>query len=146
MMVLLIGTLMIAGTVAIHAIGSARWLGMVGRRHAEGEPRGRTALLFVSILSTAMVLLTLHFIEALLWALLYRALPSQVGLSSLKEAVYFSLVSFTTLGYGDVTLNPQWELLGPMEAMAGIAVMGLTTAILFAVIQRSWKISHGKTS
>ena len=145
-MVVLIGTLMIAGTVAIHAIGSARWLGMVGRRHAGREPRGRTAHLFVSILSTAMVLLILHFIEALLWALLYRALPTEAGLSSLKEAVYFSLVSFTTLGYGDVTLSPQWELLGPMESMAGITVIGLTTAILFAVIQRSWKMSHGKKS
>lgn len=60
--------------------------------------------------------------------------------------MYFSLVSFTTLGYGDVTLNPQWELLGPMEAMAGITVIGLSTAILFAVIQRSCKISQRKAS
>jgi len=73
-------------------------------------------------------------------------LPSQVGLSSCKEALYFSLVSFTTLGYGDVTLGPRWELLGPMEAMAGITVIGLTTALLFAVIQRSWQIGHGTKS
>jgi len=144
MRVMLIGTLMIAVTLAIHASGSAHWLGFVGKRHAHRKSSEQTLHLTVDILSTGMVLLTLHFFEAWLWALLYTVLPSQAGLSSSGEAAYFSLVSFTTLGYGDVMLSPQWELLGPMEAMAGITVIGLTTALLFAVIQRSWKIGHAK--
>ncbi|MGB5296852.1 MAG: potassium channel family protein [Thermoanaerobaculia bacterium] len=137
---------MIAVTLAIHATGSAYWLGFVGKWRASRKSSERTLHLTVDILSTGMMLLLLHFFEALLWAILYRVLPSQVGLTSFREALYFSLVSFTTLGYGDVTLSPQRELLGPMEAMAGITVIGLTTALLFAVIQRSWKIGHGKKS
>ncbi len=146
MRVILIGTLMIAVTLAVHAIGSAHWLGFVGKWHASRKSSARTLHLTIDILSTGMVLLTLHFFEAWLWALLYRVLPSQAGLSSPGDAVYFSLVSFTTLGYGDVTLSPEWQLLGPMEGMAGITVIGLTTALLFAVIQRGWKIGHGKNS
>ena len=81
-----------------------------------------------------------------LWSILFWSLPSHAGLSSIAEAVYLSLVTFTTLGYGDITLAPDWQLLGPLEAMAGGAVIGLTTALLFAVIQRSWQVSHERAS
>jgi len=143
---ILIGISMIALTVAIHAIGSSRWLGVVGRWHSHRRSAQGTAHLTLTILSTGMVLLTLHIVEAMLWALLYWRLPSHSGLSSIGDSVYLSLVTFTTLGYGDVTLGPKWELLGPMEALAGITVIGLTTALLFAVIQQSWKIGHAKKS
>jgi hypothetical protein len=99
---------------------------------------------FRAILSTAIVLLMLHALEAFLWALLYLVLPAQAGLKNLHEAFYFSLVTFTTLGYGDITLNSRWQLLAGIEGMVGIVVFGLSTAILFAVIQRYWKINHPK--
>lgn len=143
---ILIGFSMIVLTVAIHAIGCARWLSFVGKQHAVRQPRHQTIHLFVDLLSTGMVLLLLHVFEASLWAGLYSALPSHAGLLSLREAAYFSLVSFTTLGYGDVVLAPQWQLLGPMEALAGVTVIGLTTALLFAVIQRGWQRIHGGAS
>ena len=88
----------------------------------------------------------LHALEAFLWALLYIALPAQAGLKSLHEAFYFSLVTFTTLGYGDLTLHSNWQLLAGIEGMVGILVFGLSTEILFSVIQRYWKITHPKTS
>lgn len=141
-----IGLSMIALTVAIHAIGCARWLGFVGRQHAAREPHRQVTHLFFDLLNTGMVLLLLHVFEATLWAGLYTALPSSVGLSSFGEAVYFSLVSFTTLGYGDVVLASEWRILGPMEAMAGVTVIGLTTALLFAVVQRGWQAIHGGRS
>jgi len=50
-------------------------------------------------------------------------------------AIGIFMITFTTLGYGDVTLNSDWDFLSGMEAMVGITVFGLTTAILFAVIQ-----------
>ena len=52
------------------------------------------------------------------------------------------MVTFTTLGYGDITLAREWQLLTGVEGMVGITVFGLTTAMLFAVIQKSWKVSH----
>lgn len=142
---ILIGLSMIALTVAIHAVGCAQWLGFVGRQHEKRQPRHPSTHLFFDLLSTGIVLLSLLIVEAILWALLFNSLPSRAGLSSLTEAVYFSMVTFTTLGYGDVVLAPEWRFLGPMEAMAGVTVIGLTTALLFAVVQRGWQVIHGGT-
>ena len=75
---IVIGTLMIASTVAIHAFASARWLGVVGRWHATCESSNHMEHLLWSMLSTGMVLIVLHIVEATLWALLYWKLPSSV--------------------------------------------------------------------
>jgi uncharacterized membrane protein len=56
------------------------------------------------------------------------------------------MVSFSGLGYGDVVLSPEWGIMGPIEAMTGITVFALTTAIVIAVIQKCWKHSHGVQS
>jgi len=49
------------------------------------------------------------------------------------------VVTFTTLGYGDITLPEQeWRMLSGIEALNGILLVGWTTAFLFAVVQRSW--------
>lgn len=143
---ILIGTLMMAATIAIHAVAAARWLDFVGRWHARKGPKGQDQHLFWSILWTAMVLLVLHIVEANLWAILYWNLPSHAGLSSFGQTVYFSMVSFSGLGYGDVVLSPEWGIMGPIEAMTGITVFALTTAIVIAVIQKCWKHSHGVQS
>lgn len=50
------------------------------------------------------------------------------------SAFYHSAVNFTTLGYGDVIMSPAWKLLGPLEAVAGLLMLGVSTAVLFAVI------------
>jgi hypothetical protein len=50
------------------------------------------------------------------------------------SAFYHSAVNFTTLGYGDVVMSPAWKLLGPLEAVAGMLMLGVSTAVLFAVI------------
>ena len=76
-------------------------------------------------------LLLLHLAEAIVWALflvLVGALPD------LETAAYFSLTSYTTVGYGDVTLPERWRLLGPIEAAVGILMLGWSTGILVAAI------------
>ena len=141
-LILLIGVMMMALTVAIHAIGSVRWLHFIKKWHDKWTNISDTRLLYGAVIWTAVVLLLLHFIEVVLWALFYFMLPDNAGLSNWPEAVYFSVVTFTTLGYGDITLNPEWRQLSGMQAMVGIVVFGLTTAILFTVIQRLWRASH----
>jgi voltage-gated potassium channel Kch len=142
MMILLIGSAMAALTVAIHALGAARWLTFVGNRIRRRQGVGAPNHLFSAVLSTATVLILLHSVEALFWALLYLALPDNAGLENLNQALYFSMITLTTLGYGDVTLSPEWALLAGMEAMVGITVFGLTTALLYAVVQQVWKVAH----
>ena len=92
---------------------------------------------------TAIVLIALHSVEVVVWALTYRWLPAATVLQTFEESVYFSLVTFTTLGYGDITLQPGPRLLSGIEAMNGILLFGWSTALFFAVFQRSWKTIRG---
>ena len=144
MILLLISIGMIILTVGIHTVGAAWWLSSLGKRIVKRHHLNQPTRLFRSILSTACVLILLHVLEAFLWALLFMVLPARGGLDSFREALYFSMVTFTTLGYGDITLNADWRLLAGVEGMVGIVVFGLTTALLFAVIQKSWHVSHPK--
>ena len=85
------------------------------------------------LVKTALVLIALHTVEVFLWAVLLRFLPDG-GLSSLEEAMYFSFATFTTLGYGDITLQEPWRLLTGVEALNGVLLIGWSTALSFAVI------------
>jgi voltage-gated potassium channel len=142
MWLLIISIGMIGLTIGIHTLGAAFWLKGLGERLEYHAGMNKGPHLFKGILSTAMVLITLHIFEAFLWAILYLQLPAQAGLKNFNDAFYFSMVTFTTLGYGDITLAQEWQLLTGVEGMVGIVVFGLTTALLFAVIQKSWKVSH----
>lgn len=55
--------------------------------------------------------------------------------STLEEAVYFALVAFTTLGFGDILLPQDWRLLGGMSAANGLLMFGLLTAILVEILR-----------
>ena len=51
-------------------------------------------------------------------------------------AYYHSAVNYTTLGYGDLLMTPHWRLLGALEAADGMLMFGVSTAIIFSLIQR----------
>jgi hypothetical protein len=53
-----------------------------------------------------------------------------------EEAFYHSAVNFTTLGYGDIVMSRRWRLLGPLEAVNGSLMLGLSAAMLFTVLGR----------
>lgn len=74
--------------------------------------------------------LFLHIAEALAWAVVYVELGE---FSDLSHALYFSIVTSTTLGYGDVVLSEQWQLLSTFEAIGGLILFGTTTAFLLGV-------------
>jgi len=62
-----------------------------------------------------------------------------------ESAFYFSTVTFTTLGYGDIVLTGQWRILSDFEAANGIIMFGWSTAVIFAAVQRIYfKRSPGK--
>lgn len=81
---------------------------------------------------TVLVLATTSILEALLWAITYMALGE---IKELEPAFYFSMVTFTTLGYGDIVLDERWRILASFQAATGIIMFGWTTAILIAVVQ-----------
>lgn len=71
--------------------------------------------------------------EVLIWSSVYLALGVVEGL---EKAIYFSAVTFTTLGYGDVVLDGSRRLLASFEAVNGIIMFGWSTAIVIASVQR----------
>ena len=53
----------------------------------------------------------------------------------LYEAIYHSAVNFTSLGYGDVVMGRERKLLGPLEALNGVLMLGMTAAALMVILQ-----------
>jgi hypothetical protein len=90
-------------------------------------------------------MLGLMLTAVVVWALAYLLVLPGDHLDAFEKAAYFSVVTFTTLGYGDITLvEHEWRLLSGVEALNGSLLVGWTTALLFLVVQRSWKtMGHG---
>lgn len=146
----LIGAALVVITVIMHAIGTTAWLRVLGGRYTDSGGMIRAGKTTHVLIGTVLVLLFLHTIEIIVWAYAYLALLPSGELASFEESVYFSFVTFTTLGYGDITLAENWRLLSGIEALNGIMLVGWSTAMLFAVVQRTWQgMAHriqGKTS
>src|SRR6185295_1387995 len=79
------------------------------------------------------LLLALHLAETAIWAAAFVILGV---LPDFETAFYFSLTSYTTVGYGDVLPPSAWRLLGPIEAAVGVLMMGWSTSIIVAAVQR----------
>ena len=137
----LIGLLLIVITVVIHAIGTTAWVRHLANRHARGDGQFVVRKWLRILSSTGLILVALHIVQIALWALTYRLLVPMEELPNFETAIYFSFVTFTTLGYGDITLSDGWRLLSGIEAMNGILLVGWSTAVLFAVVQRMWQSS-----
>ncbi len=90
------------------------------------------------ILTLSFLFITmLHFLQTIMWAMCYYMNPATRGdFEFFSEALYFSLVTFTTLGYGDITLSSPWRLLSGIEAINGIMLIGWSTAMMYSIIQK----------
>jgi hypothetical protein len=87
------------------------------------------------IVEIVLVMFNVSILEVLLWAAAYMALGE---IESLEPAFYFSMVTFTTLGYGDIVLDERWRLLASFEAATGIIMFGWTTALVLAAVQSTY--------
>jgi len=80
-------------------------------------------------------------IEAAIWALVYLADPQITVLPDAQSAFYFSMVTYTSLGYGDIVLTGNWRVLSAVQAATGLIIFGWTTALIFFYIQKILKTS-----
>ena len=127
---------MIALTVVVHAVGIIVLIRLL-RGKVESKDSHLILFRFVRVLVfTVLSIFFLHTIEIWLWAVLYIWLGA---FEVMDTALYFSTVTFTTLGYGDITLTPRWRLLSSFEAGNGVILLGVSTAFVFAVIQIMYK-------
>lgn len=89
--------------------------------------------LIVVIMAVSLWALAVTTADVWVWALTLRSLDA---FTSMEEAVYFSLVSYTTLGYGDVLLPHEWRILGGMAAANGTLNIGLMTAFMVEALRQ----------
>jgi hypothetical protein len=96
--------------------------------------------LFVQIRPLLLVLIVMtlaNFVQIVIWGVLFIWLGE---FSAVYEAIYHSAVNFTSLGYGDVVMSARWKLMGPLEAVNGILMLGMTSAGLVAILQHLIKV------
>ena len=128
---LLAASVLVAFCVTAHAVGvtvAVRWL-------ARGAPAAsmsfwRETRLFVLL---AGWIILLHLVEVVAWALLYAG---RGAMPSFQAAAYFSGVTYTTTGYGDLVLPESWRLVGAIEALTGILMCGWSTGFFFLIVSR----------
>ncbi len=127
---LVIAWFLLSSNVVIHAYGvtsALRWL----RRHA-AHSLGLSLWPWVFIRLAGWIVL-LHVLEITVWADVYELAGA---LRDIQSALYFSAVTYTTTGYGDLVLPPDWRLVGAVEALTGILMCGWSTGFFFAVVSR----------
>jgi hypothetical protein len=92
-------------------------------------------------LLTAMLVMMLgSLVQISLWGALFVYLGE---FDDPYQAIYHSAVNFTSLGYGDVVMGAKWKLLGPLEAMNGVLMLGMSAAALMAILQEVIKLQRG---
>jgi Ion channel len=127
---LLAALLLAASNVLIHSLGSYsifRWIVHVLRKH----PVPTLLQAWSMMVRLVVALLVLHAMEVAVWAQFYL---SRHCFSDAETAYYYSLTSYTTLGYGDVLLSRPWRIMGGLEAMVGVLMFGWSTAALVSLL------------
>jgi voltage-gated potassium channel Kch len=130
---LALGSLLISATVLIHTVGLIalsrtmerviRWWRL--HRHAPGKA--------IAMVATVLGLFLVHTVEVWMWAAAYFILAP---IHSFADSLYFSTVTFSTIGYGDITLGPDWRLLASLEGINGMLLIGWSTAYLVSASTR----------
>jgi hypothetical protein len=134
---LLLATAFVVPIVIFHLTGLALLLRAL-KSHSKVFRRLRILPLTL-LLTVTLGIIALHTVEIWLYAGMYLSLGV---FETLEESVYFSTVTFSSLGYGDVVLPTQWRVLGAIECPVGIIMLGISTAFLISVLTRFRLLGH----
>jgi len=125
----IIGILMIVATCLVHTLVTYLVFYILHK-----QLYGKSILRRIMHVNYIVVIATMAaLIEATIWSGAYLAIGA---FHSFEEALYFSFVTFTTLGYGDIVLKQGFRLLGSLEAANGVIMFGWSTAIVITAIQK----------
>ncbi len=129
---LLVGTLVMSMTIIVHTVGlvlvTRGMAHLVSRFRWHGH-RSRYLAMFVVVFGVFGVLT----LEVWLWAAVYDGVGA---LPDFVTALYFSTITFSTVGYGDVVAAHEWRLLAALEGINGFILIGWSTAYLVAAGMR----------
>jgi hypothetical protein len=127
-----VGVAAIICTILIHALPLRATIDTVRREKRLGRVGVRFWLDTGIVTRSILYALVAHLLEIALWAVLFVICGE---FSDFRTAYYHSAVNYTSLGYGDIIMSPAWRLLGPLETADGMLLFGVSTAMIFAVIQ-----------
>lgn len=105
---------------------------VVARAHRWLIRRPHLPKLIFVLLAAVIAALGMITVSVWVWALAFLWLDI---FSTLEAALYFSLVCFTTLGFGDVILPPDWRILSGMTAANGFLNIGMMSAIVIETLR-----------
>ena len=125
------GSLVLGACSLVHLILIIWWIGYLKTRTERLHQSSKFFKLLIPIAGTFAVLVLSHTIQVWIWAVVLILLGA---LPVLLEAIYFSLVTYTTLGYGDVILSDEYKVFGAMASVTGLLNFGVSTAILVAIL------------
>lgn len=133
---LAVGAGMIALCVVIHGLGlftlQRAMLGETTRERLERlDALSLTGTMFT--LLTVFALIFVHFIEIWLFAFLYDFLGA---LPTFQESLYFSTISYATIGYSDAAIANEWRMVAALEGILGVILLGWSTAFFVRVLGR----------
>ena len=130
---LAVGSVVVLCSIFIHVLAIVATVRFFRYERKRGRTDAGVLGDFPILVLTIAIAFTAHLIEMALWAGLF------VICGEFKDfafAYYHSAVNYTTLGYGDIVMSPSWKFLGPLEAADGTLMFGVSTAMIFAIIQR----------
>jgi hypothetical protein len=130
---LAVSVLVFVCTTVIHALPLRATVNYVRREKSLGRVGTSFWIDLAIVARTITYAMAAHLVEIGVWAALFVMCGE---FSRLGTAYYHSAVNYTTLGYGDIVMGPRWKLLGPLEGANGMLLFGVSTAMIFAVIQR----------
>jgi hypothetical protein len=133
---LLLAWALMAACVVIHALGQAVIVRGLRRRLPDGTRMWPWTWVFVQV---AGWIILLHLVEISVWAAVYAW---QSAMPDLPSALYFSGVTYTTTGYGDLVLPANWRLVGAVEALTGILMCAWSTGFFVAIVSRMLRNSE----
>jgi len=131
--ILALATVVVCFTVSMHFIGLLLLLRVL--RHGAHHVVAKDSMLRQGVLILFVVLGILAIHTAEIWT--YPIVHLTIGvLGGLESALYFSTVTFASLGFGDITLDRAWRLFGSIEAVKGLILFAWSMAFIFAVTSR----------
>ena len=125
--------MVVALTLAIHSAAVMATVQLFRREEKAGRAGSGTFMDVSIIFRVNGFAFIAHVVEIALWAVLFMICGE---FRYFGTALYHSAVNYSTLGYGDIVMSPAWRMLGPIEAANGALLFGVSTAMIFAVIQR----------
>lgn len=136
---LLLGSVIVVLTILIEAIFIIAGVQALRKLSHWLERSHRLQKAVVCLAAVTTWLMAAHTIAVWIWAAVFIELGA---FDALEPAVYFSVVTFTTLGFGDVILGQEWRLLGGIAAANGLLVFAMSAAFLVEFISRMLKMER----